>query len=96
MADADWEDRRTSRHAFRFMVGEYAERREDSKENEMRCSHGVPYEAKCSKCFAEAMTREILRASMAHTEQSVVRKEHGHNVTLSSVGYVKSAWPVMA
>jgi hypothetical protein len=54
----------------------------------MRCSHGVPYEAKCTKCFAEAMAREILRPSLAHAGPSVVRAEYEHKVTFSSVARV--------
>jgi len=60
----------------------------------MRCSHGVPYEAKCTNCVAEAMAREILRPSVEHA--SVVRAERGHNVTFSSVGHVCPIRPVMA
>jgi hypothetical protein len=62
----------------------------------MRCSHGVPYEAKCTNCFGEAMAREISRPSVAHAGPSVVRREHGHNVTFSGVVYARPARPVMA
>jgi hypothetical protein len=63
----------------------------------MRCSHGVPYEAKCTNCVAEAMAREILRPSVEQAERSVVRGEkRGHNVTFFSVGHVSPTRPVMA
>jgi hypothetical protein len=97
VVDPDLEKRRKRLGTlFAFPVGKYAGCREDTEENEMRCSHGVPYEAKCTKCFAEAMAREISRPSMAHAEPSVIRGEHRHNVTFSSVGYVQPARPMMA
>lgn len=84
-------DNNEAQFSLQVPVGEYAERREDSKENEMRCSHGVPYEAKCTECFGEAMAREILRPAVAHVRPSVVA-----NVRFSSVGYLRPTQRVMA
>lgn len=33
----------------------------------MYCSHGLPYETKCSKCTAEAFVRERERAEQSRT-----------------------------
>jgi hypothetical protein len=52
----------------------------------MRCSHGVPYEAKCTKCFAEAMARETLRRLMAPAQSGAVKERGCYYPSLSDPG----------
>jgi hypothetical protein len=50
----------------------------------MRCSHGVPYEAKCTKCFAEAMARETLRRLVAPAQLSAVNERDWYRSPFSN------------
>ena len=57
----------------------------DNVENEMRCSHEVPYEVKCLHCYSEAMERERSRSDFV-LEQTNALDGHERYVPTSHGG----------